>query len=114
MKKSTPTPLSVILLAHFFHPGCSVWNSFFSVSIPWSFWSSLMNNRPGPHVGSAEREQMILPPVAVSAASAAVSVGSKAGSGFLMSEKNFGICVRSDVIVDLRSEQVVAVQTLSD
>lgn len=50
---------------------------------------------------------MILPPVAVKAASAALSVGNKAGSGFFMSEKSFGICVRSEVIIDLQSKQVV-------
>ena len=50
---------------------------------------------------------MILPPVAVNAASAALSVGNKAGSGFFISEKSFGICVRSDVITDLQGKLVV-------
>ena len=63
-----------------------------------------MKSLPGPQVGNAEREHMIFPPVAVSDSSAALSVGSNAGSGFLTSEKSFGICVKSKVMMDLRRQ----------
>lgn len=53
---------------------------------------------------------MILPPVAVSAARAALRVGNKAGSGFFMSEKSFGICVRSEVIIGLCGQQVATMK----
>ena len=110
MNKSTPTPLSTILLAVFFQPGCSVWKSFFSVSIPCSLPSSLMKRLPGPHVGNAESEQMILPPVARSAESAESSVGNKAGSGFLTSENSAGSRWRRQIIIDLTTVSFVCHQ----
>ena len=64
-----------------------------------------MNSLPGPQVGNAESEQMILPPVAASASSAALRVGNNAGSGFLTSEKSLGICLNNDVIMDLQCYQ---------
>lgn len=101
MKKSIPTPLSTIFVPVFFHPGCSVWKSFFSVSMPCILLSSLINSLPGPHVGSADSEHTILPPVRANADNAALSVGSKAGSAFFTWAKSVGICVRSDVMVEL-------------
>lgn len=94
-------PFSTIELAAFFHSACSVWKSFFSESMPWSLLSSRRNSRPGPQVGSAASEQTILPPVTASASMAAVSVGSRAGSGFLTSEKSVGSWARRVVMVDL-------------
>ena len=105
MKKSMPTPLSTILPAVFFHPGCSVWNSFLSVSIPCKSFLSLKNSLPGPHVGRADKEQTIFPPVACNADTAESSTGSKMGSGFLTWEKSVGSCVKRDVITDLPSQQ---------
>ena len=75
--------------------------SFFSVSMLCSFPSSRMNNLPGPHVGNADSEQTILPPVDDNAESAAFKVGSSAGSGCLIREKRSGIRVRRDEMIDL-------------
>ena len=76
-------------------------NSFFSVSILCSFPSSRKNNLPGPHVGKADSEHTILPPVDDNAESAAFRVGSSAGSGLLIREKSSGIRARRDEMIDL-------------
>ena len=90
IKKSMPTPLSTILPASFLNPGWSVWNNFFSVSIPCKSFLSRRNSLPGPHVGNDAKEQTIFPPVALSDDNADSSVGSRAGSGFLTCEKRAG------------------------
>ena len=105
MKKSTPTPLSTIFAAVFLHSGCSVWKSFFSVSMPCNLPSSRKNNRPGPQVGSADKEHMIFPPVDLRAARAASRVGKRAGSGFFTWENRSGSCVRSEEMTDLICQQ---------
>lgn len=51
------------------------------------------------------REHIIFPPVAVRAESAASSVGSRAGSGFLISAKRVGNCASRDVMTDLEDQQ---------
>ena len=48
---------------------------------------------------------MIFPPVAVRAESAASSVGNRAGSGFLTSEKRAGSCASSEVITVLTGQR---------
>ena len=106
MKKSMPTPLSTILPASFLKPGWSVWNSFFSVSIPCKSFLSLRNSLPGPHVGRDAKEQTIFPPVALSDDNADSSVGSRAGSGFLTCQKRAGNCARRDVMMDLPGQLV--------
>ncbi len=75
--------------------------SFFSLSAPCIFPSSLKKSLPGPHVGKADKEQTIFPPVAESADKAAFSVGSSAGSGCLISENRVGSCVRRAVMTSL-------------
>jgi len=102
-KKSTPTPAATILSAVFRQPGCSVLKSFLSASPPCCLPSSRRKSRPGPQVGKADREQMIFPPVFSRAASAALRVGSSAGSGFLTFENNAGSWLSSDIIFDLQS-----------
>jgi hypothetical protein len=97
-KKSTPTPPVTIFSAVFFHPGCSVLNSFFSASPTCCLPSSRRNSRPGPHVGRADSEQTIFPPVLSRAANAAFRVGRRAGSGFLICENIAGNCVSKDVM----------------
>ena len=101
MKKSIPTPLSTIFPASFLNPGWSVWNSFFSLSMPWRSFLSLRNNLPGPQVGSDAKEQTIFPPVALRDDTADSRVGNKAGSGFFTCEKSLGNCARRDMMMDL-------------
>lgn len=101
MKKSTPIPLSASFVAVFFHPGCSVANSFLSFSVPWAFGSSLMTSLPGPQVGKLEMAHTTLPPVDCKADRAALIAGSRAGSGFLILEKSDGICPRRDEMTSL-------------
>jgi hypothetical protein len=52
-------------------------------------------------VGKLATEQTTLPPVGCSDARAALSAGSKAGSGFLICWKIVGIRFNSDVMTDL-------------
>lgn len=103
MKKSMPTPTDTIFSAVFLQPGCSVLNSFLSGSPPGCLPSSLMNRRPGPQVGRAEREQKILPPVCSRAATAAFKVDSRAGSGFLIVENICGRRVNKELMTALDS-----------
>lgn len=110
-KRSIPTPDSTILPASFLNPGCSVWKSFFSVSIPWRSFLSLKNNLPGPKVGNEAREQMIFPPVALSADTADSKVGNRTGSGFLACEKRSGNRPNKAVIIDLASQLTAAEET---
>ncbi len=98
---STPIPLCAIFSAVFFQSGCSVVKSFFSFSPDCTFPSSLKKSLPGPHVGSADNEQTILPPVAERAASAAFMAGKSAGSGYFISTNKLGSCVSSVVIRSL-------------
>jgi hypothetical protein len=101
---STPIPLCAIFSAVFFQSGCSVVKSFFSFSPDCTFPSSLRKSLPGPHVGSADNEQTILPPVAERALSAAFRVGKSAGSGYFISANRLGSCVNSVVIRSLNEE----------
>lgn len=73
--------------------------------MPCNFPSSRKNNRPGPQVGSADKEHMIFPPVDLRAARAASSVGRRAGSGFFTWENRSGSCVRSEEMTDLICQQ---------
>lgn len=90
-KKSTPIPASASLPAVFFHSVWSVLNSFFSASVPWTLGSSLIASFPGPQVGKLAKEHTTFPPVDCNADNAAFSVGSNAGSGFLILENIEGI-----------------------
>lgn len=84
MKRSTPTPASANLVAVFFQAGFSVVNNLRSASVPCNLGSSRTESCPGPQVGKLATEQTTLPPVGCSDARAALSAGSKAGSGFLI------------------------------
>jgi hypothetical protein len=77
--------------------------SFLSLSALCVLPSSLRKRRPGPHVGNAAKEQIILPPVFSRAATAAFKVGSNAGSGFLICEKSVGSWLSREVIIALLS-----------
>src|ERR1700733_14979339 len=83
-------PDDTMVEAVFLKPGCSVVNSRLSASVSRPLPSSRSIKRPGPQVGSIESEHTIFPPVVDRAANAALSVGRRAGSGFLTLENKVG------------------------
>lgn len=73
--------------------------------MPCNLPSSRKNNRPGPQVGSVDKEHMIFPPVDLRAARPASSVGRRAGSRFFTWANRSGSCVRSEEMTDLICQQ---------